>query len=141
MLPVIIVGALVVGLLYVIGGAGFEMRTSSQGRVVRAEVTLSQGAFSVQLTTRSSVNGQRDWVPEGRSYTGTYAQDVLLTEGEVVHFWLTAATDIDREVERRTLRCQIYDNGKPIPHDGQDSRTIRIGEPGEPVACRATVTG
>lgn len=140
-LPTILIGAVVVALLYGLGGIGTGPGRSSQGRVVRAEVSLDAGSFSVQLTTRSNIQGERDWVPPNKTYTGTFIQDVLLDEGERVYFWLTAATDIDREVEKRTLKCQLYDNGKAIPGEGQDSRPIRRGEPGEPVGCRAVVFG
>jgi hypothetical protein len=140
-LPVIIAGVAVIALLYAVGGAGFGPGRSSQGRVLRAEVTLDVGSFAVQLTTRSSVHGERDWVTPGKTYTGTYVQDVLLDEGEIVNVWLTAATDIDRHVPKRTLRCQLYDNGKPIPGEGQDSRPVRRGEAGEPASCRAVVRG
>lgn len=141
MIPTLVVVAVVVTLLAAVGGVSFGPGRSSQGRVLRAEVTLDVGSFAVQLTTRSSVHGERDWVPPGKTYTGTFVQDVLLDEGEIMNVWLTAATDIDRHVPKRTLKCQLYDNGRPIPGEGQDSRPIRRGDPGEPVGCRAVVRG
>lgn len=138
LIKIIVVVAAVSALLYSLGALGPGAGTSDQGTVVRAEVTLDGGAFEVQLITRSSVSGERDWVPPGRSYTGTYVQDVLVAPGERMVFWLTAATDIDRDIEKRTLKCQIYVDGKALPPPGTQSRPIRRGSPGEPVGCQST---
>lgn len=123
------------------GGGGPDTARSRQGRVIRAEVTMTEGPFSVTLTTESSLNGRRDWVPSGRTYTGTFAQDILLVEGERMRVWLTGAADIDREVEKRVLSCQIYDNGKALPPPGFERLPVRRGEAGEPVTCTALVVG
>jgi hypothetical protein len=143
-IPIIAVATLVMGLLYVVGGMGGSPQsgTSNQGKVVRAVVTLDHGPFSVQLTTNSNFTGQRDWVNPGQTYTGTYSQDVLVEQNERVQFWLTAATDIDRsEIAKRTLSCQLYENGKALPGQSKDSRPIRRGEPGDPVSCTHLAIG
>jgi hypothetical protein len=141
-IPTILVVAVVTALLYGLGPLGPGTGTSHQGKVVRAEVTLDHGSFAVQLTTQSNFTGLRDWVPDDRTYTGSYSQDVLVAPNERVVFYLTAATDIDRsEVAKRTLRCQLYEDGKALPGDAKHSLPIRRGEAGEPVACAATVSG
>lgn len=143
-IPIIAVATLVMGLLYVVGGMGGSPQsgTSNQGRVIRAEVTLDYGSFSVQLATNSNFDGQRDWVNPGQTYTDRYVQDVLVKPNERVQFWLTAATDIDRsEIAKRTLRCQLYDNGKPLNEPAKDSRPIRRGDAGEPVSCSYLAVG
>ncbi len=137
--PTVIAVAVVAAVLYTVGGIGPGVGRSHQGKVVRAEVTLTEGQFEVVLNTRSSLDGEKSWVPPGRTYTGTFSQDILLKPKERLQIWLTAATDIEREIDKRTLACQIYEDGKALPGDARDSRPIRRGNPGEPVGCRATV--
>mgnify|MGYP001568892013 CR=1 FL=1 len=131
--------AALVAVAYTVGDAGTGR--SHQGTVVRAEVTLDGGSFEVQLTTNSNFTGQREWVNPGKTYTDRYIQDVLVEKNEVMQFWLTAATDIDRSIEKRTLRCQLYVNGKPLMERGRDSRVIRIGRSGDPAVCATVVNG
>lgn len=141
--PIIMVATVVMGLLYVVGGMGNpQSGTSSQGKVIRAVVTLDYGVFSPQLTTNSNFTGQRDWVNPGQTYTGTYSQDVLVEPNERVQFWLTAATDIDRgEIAKRKLSCQLYENGKALSGPAKDSRPVRRGEAGDPVSCTYLAIG
>lgn len=140
----LLVGALVVAGLYVLGdSAGYTPPDTSKqgGKVVRVEVTLTAGSFEPTLHTVSSVSGPRVWTQEGRTYTVRYAQDVFVARNERTQFWLTAATDIDRNIDRRTLKCQLYVDGKPLSGEAADSRVIRAGESGEPVGCSAMVQG
>lgn len=136
--PIIMVVTVVMGLLYVVGGMGNpQSGTSSQGKVIRAVVTLDYGVFSPQLTTNSNFTGQRDWVNPGQTYTGTYSQDVLVEPNERVQFWLTAATDIDRgEIAKRKLSCQLYENGKEMRDEADASSSVLARD--APAACMAS---
>lgn len=138
-----LVGVLVVAGLYALGGVDPDFRSgrSSQGKVIRAEVTIDDGAFEVQLRTLSSVSGEKDWVPEGKTFTRAFSQDVLLEEGERVQFWLTGAAIVQREGGKRTIRCQLYDNGRPLPGRAADGAPVRPGLPGEPVGCYTVAFG
>lgn len=140
-MSVVAVAVMVIAALYSVGSLGPGGDDPRPGTVVRAEVTLDSGSFSAQLTTDSSLTGLRRWADPGRTYAGTYVQDVPVKPNERIQVYLTASTDIDRKTAKRKLSCQLYENGKALPGPAKDIRLVRRGEAGVPVSCTALVIG
>lgn len=117
----------------IFGPLGQPLRDSLQGRVIRAEVEITHGEFDVVLLGVSTLTGTTEYV-NGRKYSMTFGQDIVLTRGETLTVFLSAGAIIER-TGKRTLTCRLRENGKEVD---KHPVVVRPGQPGEP--CGVSMT-